>query len=243
LANDLPSKALELFARLEAEIVVERAARPLVDLERLCLAARAVERDHQLRDEALAIRALVDQPTELANDVRMPPHGQIRVDADLERPRTKLLEVLGIRPAFRVQRNPGEDTAVPEAESLFREGRGSRLVAGGGRLGGLVNERLEDPRIENGWAEVDPVAASSSLEGDAMRRENLPKPRHVGLEAVRCRRRRTTSPHLVDQALIGYDLAGTEQQGGENGSLLAPAQIESAFLDLGFKRAEDAKPE
>ena len=76
-----------------------------------------------------------------------------------------------------------------------------------------------------------------------MRRENSAKPRHVSLEAVRCRRRRTVSPDLVDQALVRYDLARTEQQGGENGSLLAAAQIESAFLDLGFERTEDAKPE
>jgi hypothetical protein len=43
--------------------------------------------------------------------------------------------------------------------------------------------------------------------------------------------------------LVGDDLACTEQQGGENGSLLAAAQIEGAFLDLGFEGAEDAKPE
>jgi hypothetical protein len=38
-------------------------------------------------------------------------------------------------------------------------------------------------------------------------------------------------------------LAGTEQQGGENDPLLAAAEIEGAFLDLGVEQAEDAKPE
>jgi hypothetical protein len=34
---------------------------------------------------------------------------------------------------------------------------------------------------------------------------------------------------------VGHDLAGTEQQGGENGLLLSTAEIEGAFLDLGFE--------
>jgi hypothetical protein len=51
---------------------------------------------------------------------------------------------------------------------------------------------------------------------------------------VRCGRRRTVSPDLVDQALVRYDLARTEQQGAQNGPLLASAQLEGAFLDLGF---------
>ena len=59
-----------------------------------------------------------------------------------------------------------------------------------------------------------------------------------------CRgRRRTVPPYLVDQALVRYDLARTEQQGGESGPLLAAAQLEGAFLDLGFERTEDAEPD
>lgn len=147
----------------------------------------------------------------------MASQGQIRVDADLERPRPKLVESLGLRTAVRAQRNAGEDRAVPEAQRLFRVDCGSGVVTGGGRLGGLVHERLEDLRVENGPAEVDPISASSSLEGGAVRRERLAKPRHVCLEAVRCGRRWTVSPDLVDQALVRYDLARPEQQRGENG--------------------------
>jgi hypothetical protein len=69
-----------------------------------------------------------------------------------------------------------------------------------------------------------------------VRRERLAKPRHVCLQAVRCGGRRTVSPDLVDEALVRYDLARTEQQGGENGALLAAAQLESAFVDLGLER-------
>jgi hypothetical protein len=74
-------------------------------------------------------------------------------------------------------------------------------------------------------------------------REDLAKSRHVRLETVGCGCRRAVPPDLVDQALVRHDLAGTEQQGGENGPLLTAAQIEGVFLDLGFEHTEDAKPE
>lgn len=61
---------------------------------------------------------------------------------------------------------------MPEAECVFREGRGSVVVAVGGRLRGLVYERLEDPRVENGTAQADPVSASPSLEVDPVRRQH-----------------------------------------------------------------------
>jgi hypothetical protein len=217
LAHDLSCEALELLARLEAEVIAQGAARPLVDGERFRLATRPVERNHEVGDEALAVRALFDQPTELANELRMASQGEIRFDADLERPRSKLVQSLGLRPAIQAQRNARDDRAAPEAERLFREGRGSGVVTRGGCPGGVVHEGLEDVRVENGWAEVDAIAAASSLEGDAVRRERLAKPRHVCLEAVQCGRRWTVSPDLVDEAIVRYDRARAEQQGRENG--------------------------
>ena len=60
---------------------------------------------------------------------------------------------------------------------------------------------------------------------------------------MRCRCRRALPPDLVDEPPVGHDLAGTKQEGSENGTLLAAAQLDSAFCDLGFERAEDAEPE
>ena len=68
---------------------------------------------------------------------------------------------------------------MPEAECLLRNGRGTRIVTSGQRLGGLVYERLEDLRVENGPTEVDPVAASPSLDGNPVRGESPAEPGHV----------------------------------------------------------------
>ena len=178
LADDLAREPLELLARPEAEIV-QVAPRPLVDLECLDVATRAIQRDHVLRDEALAIRRFLDQPAQLTHELGMAAKGQIRVDADLERPRAKLVEMFGLRTALQVQRHIREDRAVPEAECLLRNGRGTWMVTGGQRLGCLVYERLEDLRVENGPTEVDPVTAPPSLEGNPVRGESPAEPGHV----------------------------------------------------------------
>ena len=157
----------------------EVAPRPLVDLECLDVATRAIKRDHELRDEALAIRRFLDQPAQLSHEPGMAAKGQIRVDADLERPRAKLVQTLGLCTACQVQRHVREDRAVPEAECLLRNGRGTWMVTGGQRLGCVVYEVLEDLRVENGPTEVDPIAASASLDGNPVRGESPAEPGHV----------------------------------------------------------------
>jgi len=179
LADDLPGEALEFLPRPEAEIVFEVAPPPLVDLECLYVATRAIERDHELRDEALAIGRFLDHPAQLAHDLPMAPKGKISVDADLERPRAKLVETLGLRTALQVQGHVRENRAVPEAERLLCDGRGTRIVTAGQRLCSLLHERLEDLRVENGTTEVDPVAAPASLEGNPIRGESPAEPGHV----------------------------------------------------------------
>ena len=117
------------------------------------------------------------------------------------------------------------------------------MVTGGQRLGCLVYKRLEDLRVEKSPTEVDPVAAPESLDGNPGRGESPAEPGHVVLQAVRCGSREIIPPDLVEQALDGHDLVPTEEQGCENSSLLASAELDRAFADRGFQRTENAKPE
>src|SRR5262249_32303073 len=48
LAEDRPLEALQRAARLEPELVVQEPACRAIDLERLCLPAGAVQREHEL---------------------------------------------------------------------------------------------------------------------------------------------------------------------------------------------------
>jgi hypothetical protein len=117
------------------------------------------------------------------------------------------------------------------------------LVTGVQRVGCVVDEVLEDLRVENGPTEVDPVPAPLSLDCNPVRGESPAEPGHVRLQAVRCGSRGIIPPDLIDQALVGHDLVPTEKQGCEHSPLLAPAEFERVFPGLGFERAENAKPE
>lgn len=75
---------LELRARLEPEILVKASARLLVRVEGLGLPTRAEEREHELRDEALAIRVLANEHSELADELFVPTARQLRLEAELE---------------------------------------------------------------------------------------------------------------------------------------------------------------
>jgi hypothetical protein len=61
------------------------------------VAARSVEREHELRDEPLAIRILADQRLKLADERRMPAESERGLEALLEHAQAELLEPLGVR--------------------------------------------------------------------------------------------------------------------------------------------------
>jgi len=143
------------------------------------MATGAIQRHHELRDEALAIRRFLDHPAQLSHELGMAAEGQISVDADLERARPELVQTLGLRTALQAERYVRENRAVPEAECLLRDGRGTRIVTTGQRPSGLLHERLEDLRVENGPTEVDPVTAPPSLDGNPVRGESPAEPGHV----------------------------------------------------------------
>jgi hypothetical protein len=60
---------------------------------------------------------------------------------------------------------------------------------------------------------------------------------------VRCGSRGIVAPDLIDQALDRHDLVPAEKQGCENSPLLAPAELNRTFRELGFELAENAEPE
>jgi hypothetical protein len=150
---------------------------------------------------------------------------------------------VSIRAAVHVQRNAGEDRAAPEIQSALRSGRSAVELSSRDGVGRLLRERREVPRIEVRVADVDPIPAPSSFERDAMRRQLMPKPRDVRLEAVRRRRGRARFPDLVDESEVGDDLTCTEEERSENRSLLPAAQLERAIADLGLESPENTEPE
>jgi len=77
-------EALELIVGLETELLVQQPPPRAVDLERVCLAAAAVQGQHQLATEVLAERVAADEPFELGNELHLTPEREIGIDALLK---------------------------------------------------------------------------------------------------------------------------------------------------------------
>ena len=92
LPQDRALELLQLRSRLEAELVHEQAPRLVEDLQRLRLAPRPVEREHQLGPRPLSVRVPGDQDFEVGHDVGVPADLQLGVHEVLARRELELLE-------------------------------------------------------------------------------------------------------------------------------------------------------
>ena len=104
-----------------------------VHLERVGLAARAVEREHLLAAQPLAQRVLRRKPLELAHERRVPPEHELGVDPLLERREAKLLEPLDGRSGELLVGEVGERRPAPELERLVSRAAAARRRRARGR--------------------------------------------------------------------------------------------------------------
>ena len=124
LAQDRGLELAELGAGVDAELLDERLARGAVGGERVGLAARAVEREHELRARALAQRLGGDQRLELGDELGVAPEREIRLDPLLERDGAQLLEPRDLGLGERLVEEVGERRAAPERERLAQRALG-----------------------------------------------------------------------------------------------------------------------
>jgi hypothetical protein len=96
VAEDGLLQLLQSRARLQAELIYERAPSLPVDRERLGLPARAVERAHERGGESLAQRMLVDERLELADELGVTAEREVGVEPPLQRVQAELLEAEGL---------------------------------------------------------------------------------------------------------------------------------------------------
>ena len=71
MAKDSPLDLAQVGARVQPQLVGEEAAEVLVGGERVRLAARPVQRHHQLRAQPLLERVLTDERGQLGRHLRM----------------------------------------------------------------------------------------------------------------------------------------------------------------------------
>ena len=218
---------------LDAELVDERPARGLVRLERLGLAAAAVQRKHQPAVHALPERLLGDEHLELAHDVGVVAGGEIGVKPPLDRDEPQLLQPGERALGERLVGEVGQRRPSPQRERLAqRLGREPRVG-----VSGLGQQRLEPCEIDlgrvglqhvPGLARDDPVLAELAAQaGD------------VHMDALGDRGRWRLAPQVVDQALGRDDLARVQQEQREQRALLRSAEHQRASVLDHLERAKE----
>ena len=123
------------------------AARCLVDLERVGVAAGAVEREHELGVGALAQRLLPRQRLELAHELGMAAEREVGVDPSLQAGQAELLQAgdLGLREGLVAE--VGEGLATPKRQRLAQGVRCFVCVSAIHVAPRLVEEPLEQVAV------------------------------------------------------------------------------------------------
>ena len=92
MAEDLPFKLGEEGAGLETELVAQDLPSAPIHLERVCVAAGAIERDHELAAELFAQGVFGDAFLQLGHELGMVTELELRLDPLFSRGEAELLQ-------------------------------------------------------------------------------------------------------------------------------------------------------
>ena len=241
LVEDLTLEPPQVLARLEAELLRERAAALLVGLQRLRLPTRAVEGEHELAPGPFAQRVLADERLELDDELLVASELEIGFDPLLLGGEAELVEArdLGLR-EVRVSelRQCG---AAPERERLAQLLRRELGLAARASAPCVLERVPKDVGIELTALEVEAVSVAVGLERSTRRAQSPTQPRDERLQRLQRRRGRRLAPEPVDEPVRRHDLVRVEQQDREELALLPAGDLDALALDDDFERAEDPR--
>ena len=195
----------EFRAWLESELVTKAGSGRRIELERLRLATRAIEREHAELLQRLTKRMLSGEREHLAHRVGVPPELEPGAEAELRRDEPQLLEPGRLGAGEVVVRNVGVRASSPQREPPLGERGGERRVPSLESGGGLGGELLEAFGIERTRGELEPVARRPRADAHRVGKR-FSKLRDVDLQELPRRRRRGLAPDGVDQ-LVGRERA------------------------------------
>jgi hypothetical protein len=244
LVEDGVLEALQTWARLDPELRDQPFPRRAVRLERLRLPAGAVQRDHQLAAQALSVGVLSGQRLQFADDGGMSAQSERRLDPLLDGEEAQLLQppTLGAREVL--EEEVGEGRSAPEREGVLHDGQGLLGLVGGERIDPLVEEPLEADAVDAFGIDPEDVARGAGHEDlgltpCSLRFEQLPQLGDVHVEDVGGRFGRLARPEVVDQPVGRHDLAGVQEQRGEQRALLGAPETERLPSTTDFERPEN----
>ena len=208
--------------RLEAELLGESVSRRLQGCKSLCLSPRAIEREHELTEEALSEWMVAYEGLQLGYQLVAAAELQVGVDPVLERQESALFQPLCLARSERFVEDVRQCGTPPQGERGPKGIRGlSRSSANNGLVTASV-EALETVEVELAGLDAKQVARGTCHE--AAFAERLAHPRDGGVERMACARGRAFSPQPVDQAVTRDRLVRVEEKEGEQHALLRPTE-------------------
>ena len=111
-------EVVQLGARLDPELLDEHLAGVAVGLQRVGLAAAAIQREHQLRVQPLAPRMLARELLELGDQLGVAPGGEVGLHAHLQRRQALLLQARDLGRRERRRRELRQRRPTPQRQRL-----------------------------------------------------------------------------------------------------------------------------
>jgi hypothetical protein len=219
--------------------VQERLPRALVGLQRLRPAAGPVERQHQLRVQALAGRVLGHQALELGDEFAGAAGLELRLEPELDRRQALLFELEHELADAGLAVEVGERAAAPERERLPQPLGRAACVLARQRLSGVGHELAEACEVDLLGAGAEQVGARAGL--DPIRPQRPPQPGDVHLHRVPRGDGRRLGPERVHEALDRDGLVRPQQELREQGPLLGRAERDRFALDERLEGTEEAE--
>jgi hypothetical protein len=222
LAQDRLVEPAQLGAGLDADLLDQRGPGRAVGLERVGLAAAAVQREHPLRVQPLAQRLCEHQRLELADHVAVASRLEVALDRELGGAQPQLFQPADLGGGERLAGDVVERGPAPQRQRLARPPGG--------------DEPLEARHVELVGCEPQlvTVATRDDVHAVAGRGERLAQLRHVELHELRGGGRRRVAPEAVDQPVRRHRRAGVEREHRQQRARLARADGDGTPVDAGL---------
>ena len=241
MPEDRALELLERATRLDPELIHEHLSRVLVHAQRVGLATRAVEGEHELSASALPEWLLGHERLELADEIRVSTQREASLDRFLAGDEVQLLEPgdLGLRE--RRVGEVGECRPAPESERARERLGGIGRVAAGEDSSAVGEQPLEALRVQPISVDLERVSRRARHErrGIAGRREALTSSRHVDVEQMVRTGWGPLGPELVDEPVGRHHGTRFQDQDGQQGPRLDAAEIERPPPVTDLERAQN----
>ena len=238
LGEDQPLELLQGRPGVDAQLVGEGGAGPLVGGERVGLAAGAVLRAHEQRPERLAHRVPAHQGLELRDRRRDTGSPEIGRDAAFEGIQPQRTQALGLGLEQLAAGELGVRAAPPQAERVGQGVAGLVDAAVEQCRAAPSDLALEDESVDVVGRDVEDVAVPAGAD-DVGHAEVTAQPRDVGLQGRGGRCRRLRAPEPVHQPVVTHLMPGSEREQRQQPPRQLPADVDRAAAMTDFERPKD----